>query len=303
MLGQTENNEKNSQKDRRSNLHCVSTRQVSEYTGRWLVHFSRRIPKDCNLNTSSCACNTLEFHFTTTATVIMHAKCSHVSSSHSHKTDANDERSYSIGLPPVALRSYQLPHWSISAFTTNDSVPSGENHTNHRQNDRYVISFLVRKAFPRLSFFLVQFSKRWQKNWDKKKAYQWRSLGLSKLRSTFVVTLWHYAYFKTLSVLMGLGNIVFRFLLRRCLGPSHYNSNHVLVITPCSWTIRHWFSYTGTPVLQLASHMCYAYRVMPICRKCTIHTELSNLTVFKLNQDTAVINPVQSLTMFLQFPL
>ena len=94
-------------------------------------------------------------------------------------------------------------------------------------------------------------------------AYQRRSWDLPKLRSAMQQPCAgrHSAYFKTLTVLMGFGNIVFRFLSRRCLGPSHYNPNHVSAITPCSWTIRHWFSY-----MRHRSHMCNAYRVIPFCR-------------------------------------
>jgi hypothetical protein len=56
-------------------------------------NFSRPIQKHYNLSTTSRAYNTSEFPFTTKATFKMHATCSHLSSSHSHKTVAVYERS------------------------------------------------------------------------------------------------------------------------------------------------------------------------------------------------------------------
>jgi hypothetical protein len=69
---------------------------IPEYTGRSLVRF--RIPMRCNLKTGSKAYNAPELHFRTKSTG------SEVSSSHSHKPAAVDEKDSSTGAPPVALR-------------------------------------------------------------------------------------------------------------------------------------------------------------------------------------------------------
>ena len=80
----------------RAVLVLGKSQNIPEYTRRSLVRF--RIPKRYNLQTGSSAYNASEFHFGTKSTG------SKVSSSHSHKTAAVDEKESSTGAPSVALR-------------------------------------------------------------------------------------------------------------------------------------------------------------------------------------------------------
>ena len=80
----------------RTVLELGKSQNIPKYTGRSLVRF--HIPKRYNLKTGSRAYNASEFHFRTKSTGSI------VSSSHSHKTAAVDEKEPSTGAPPVALR-------------------------------------------------------------------------------------------------------------------------------------------------------------------------------------------------------